>query len=74
MSVEGANEFFANGILVHNCDAASLGYRMLKHAHVSVPTVQKRSEIEDALRGSMPDQRARPDTGWMRGAAENFFQ
>lgn len=50
LSVEGGSEYFANGILVHNCDALASAFESLKHespAPLAVSGVGYRFENED---------------------------
>src|SRR5699024_1711664 len=46
LRVEGSPEFFANGVLVHNCDALRYAVRMLRQ--VWLPWVQ-REEVQRKL-------------------------
>ena len=72
MSVEGANEFFANEILVHNCDAASLGYRMLISAGVQIASVPPNREIESALEGMVPKRSSRDPEAFFKSEGKFF--
>lgn len=54
ITVEGAHEFFANGILVHNCDGSSLGFNAL--AFIKTPTfirsgILKPSDLKNPFTG-----------------------
>lgn len=61
VKVGGENEYFANGVLVHNCDAVSLGINELRQAtgvwKIAVPTPTGKYE---ALGGATPTGRYTP--------------
>lgn len=49
LTVEGVPEFFANGILVHNCDAARYSYADLTHFLARVPVDKPKPGTREAL-------------------------
>lgn len=48
LTVEGAHCYYANGVLVHNCDTVSGALRHLRDIGVLVRSIEKMAEIEDA--------------------------
>ena len=50
LTVEGSHTFYANGILVHNCDAASqaLSFMIFSNGLAEVPLSRKQRALREA--------------------------
>jgi hypothetical protein len=54
LTVEGAHCYYANGVLVHNCDTVSQGVRYLREMGLLVRAPERLNEIEESRRYKGP--------------------
>lgn len=48
LSVEGARCYYANNILVHNCDTVSMGLKYLRDVGMLTRAPERMAEMEDS--------------------------
>lgn len=78
LSVAGIPEYFANGILVHNCaDSALYGWRAA-HAYIERPapgpTLNRAAPTKDERRRHYEEQNKAPDRFWQRDGTGDFWR
>ena len=50
LTVEGAHCYYANGVLVHNCDTVSQALRFLREAGMLTRAIERAAERDEAMR------------------------
>ena len=57
MTVEGAHCYYANGVLVHNCDSATAALRHLNRMGLLIRAAENSAVVEEMAFPSKPKRR-----------------